>query len=1318
MEAPAAGRGTLKEFRGTDRFTLRRKLGSGTAGEVFEAWDRERENLVALKVLQRLDAAAIYRFKKEFRALADIDHRNLVQLYELLFEGEWWFYTMERIHGRSFLNYVRDVRPTDPSRPGDPQPEAEEDAPTYVYPLRPPSAAAPSEPNTATSSPPLSGNGGDPKPEPAAAPCRLDRLRPALGQLAAGLDILHESGKLHCDIKPSNVLVTEQGRVVLLDFGLVRDLVGPSIDHSLDRDIVGTPAYMSPEQASGLETTAASDWYSVGAMLYEALSGRLPFTGNVMKVLMDKQSQDPPALGETSTALPGDLRDLCHALLHREPKKRPTGCEVLRFVGLPAGSPAGFSAGFSAFARRSSPGLSSSISALPFVGRKKATEFLDQAFADSAQGRAIAVFVHGPAGVGKTVLVRRFLQELCLDDEEAVLLSGRCYQREAVPYKAFDSLVDSLSRYLRRLPDSEAEVLMPYNVLALARLFPVLQRVRAVAGAKRRVLRIPDSGELRRRAFSALRELFQRMAHRRPLVLAIDDLHWGDLDSAALLHEVLRPPDPPPLLLIACFRSEEARSSPLLRSLFSSELTKAATEVRELMVRELEPEDAEEMARRLLDKETPNQESPTQGPLAKAIARESAGNPFFVETLVRYVQTLAPTEAPGGSRLAGILREATLDKVVAARLERLPKQARGLLELVAIAGRPLALDVARHASGLLGETPAALAALRSAQLIRVRTGRGIERLEAYHDRIREAIVQRLGGRNLQRLHQRLAEAMVASERADPEALASHFREAGDTERAAEFATLAADAAAQALAFDRAARLYRSALDQRAETTELRPLLIKLGDALRKSGRGAQAAQAYLSAADGTSRTQAVDLRRRAAEQLLISGRIDKGLTTVRHVLSSVGLKFPKNSRQALVSLLWRRAQLRFRGLRHTRRSADEIPTDDLLLIDTCWSVSVGLGLVDILRGMDFGTRALLRSLASGEPYRISRALAMEVGYSATAGSKARRKTRDLLDRAQALAQEVDEPHALGLTGLTAGIASYLQGFWKKSLEQLDEAEALLRERCTGVTWELDTAFIFELRALLMLGRWKEIQRRLPGLLKEVRERGDLYAETNLSARIVWVVGLAQDDPESARKRLQTAIHRWSQQGFHLQHYWHMTGRAEIALYEGQAHRAWEGLEELWPGLSRSLLLRIQFTRIEAFHLRARCALAAAAVASVERRPRLIAQAQACLAKMQKEKLFWADALAALVRAGILVLSGERWPAAQQLEVAITGLDAADMGLYAATARRSLGLLKGSSDRENLLRRGEDWMKAQDIERPDRLARVLAPGEWESGSGET
>jgi len=314
----------------------------------------------------------------------------------------------------------------------------------------------------------------------------------------------------------------------------------------------------------------------------------------------------------------------------------------------------------------------------------------------------------------------------------------------------------------------------------------------------------------------------------------------------------------------------------------------------------------------------------------------------------------------------------------------------------------------------------------------------------------------------------------------------------------------------------------------------------------------------MAAADQAQRQEALELRRRAAEQLLISGRIDKGLATVRHVLASVGFELPETPRQTILSLLWRRGQLRWRGLEERPAEKADIDPELLLRIDTCWSVSVGLGLVDILRGMDFGTRALLLSFKAAEPYRLARSLAMETGYSATGGSKTLKRTHRLMKDAMAVAKRGDHPHALGLVNLTAGIARFLQGSWKESFERLEIAEKILRERCTGVTWELDTAFIFQLRALLLLGEYGEICRRLPSLLKEVQERGDLYAETNLRSRMTWVARLAQDDPEQALREVDQAIRGWSQQGFHLQHYWHLTGRVEICLYSGRGAVAWPG----------------------------------------------------------------------------------------------------------------------------------------------------------------
>ncbi|MCB1056505.1 MAG: AAA family ATPase, partial [Acidobacteria bacterium] len=1041
-------------------------------------------------------------------------------------------------------------------------------------------------------------------------------------------------------------------------------------------------------------------------MLYEILTGRLPYSGPVMKILTDKQKIDPPPPSTLNPRVPEDLDVLCVDLLHRDPRSRPKGREVLRRLG----------------AGDQLPLIGSSSMAPPFVGRDRHLKTLQGAFDDSCAGRTIALFVHGSSGMGKSALVHRFLDDLHLRDEEVVVLAGRCFQRESVPYKAFDSLIDSLSRYLRALPRQEVETMLPYNVLALARLFPVLLRVKAVAESRRRVLEIPDSGELRRRAFSALRELLLRLSDRHPLVLFIDDLQWGDLDSAALIQELLRPPDPPPMLLIACFRSEEVLTSPLLRSVFSHDLTRSATEVRELAVRELDSAEARTLARRLLGVETPGESERTPeverrlahgDTLAETVARESGGNPFFVDALVRYAQTLSSGGDPSFAELERVVASATVEKAVQARIERLAPEARRLLAVVTVAGRPLLLEVAARAALIEEELQPALAGLRALQLVRMRGARGGEELEPYHDRIRQVVLEGLSPDRLIAYHRSLARALQETGHGDPETLAHHYRAAQDREPAAHFAVLAADRAAEALAFDRAARLYRQATEMVTQREALPELRVKLGDALANSGRGADAAQVYLAAADDAPEPLALELRRRAAEQLLSSGRIDKGLATVRHVLRTVGMEMPATQRQAVLSLLWRRLQLRIRGLRFRSRLEEEVSPEDRLRIDTCWAVSVGLGLVDPLRGRDFGTRALLLALRHGDLYRVARSLAIEAGYSATRGNRAHRHTEHLIRLSGRLAQEVQRPHALGLAALTAGIAYYLQGQWSIALERLESAEETLRERCTGVTWELDTAVLFQLRCLLFLGRFGTIALRIPQLMREIQERGDLYAETNVRSRVTWAAWLARDEVELARTEVEASLDRWSQQGFHLQHYWHMIGTVEVALYGGARVGAWKRLQNRWPELERSLLLRIQLTRLEAWHLRARTALAAAVQLGPEagETPSLRRAVRKAIRRMRREGSSWGLALAGLVEAGLESLQGRRRKVLALLESAAEGLEGREMTLYAAAARRRLGQLIGGPQGAEQILEADARLREAGIENPEAMADLLAPGEW-------
>jgi serine/threonine protein kinase/predicted ATPase len=1305
-----------REFGGTERFVLQRRLGAGHFGVVYQAYDRQRNRMVALKTLKQMDAKALYRFKQEFRTLADVSHANLVSLYELLNEGDEWFFTMELVQGSDLLEYIVNG-PRSSWVPASLEMESTRTAlPDFAGWLTLDTKASTFaadqayEPRAehASVETPL------PKSRITLTPEYLQRLRSAFAQLASGICALHDAGIQHRDIKPTNVLVTQQGRVLLADFGLATAVqTGMQIGDSMQSvHAAGTPAYMAPEQTRG-EVSEAADWYSVGVMLYEALTGSLPFVGSIADMFIAKQRQDgpPPSLlspdvspnvsPNVSPGVPQDLDELCAGLLRLSPGARSGRREILQVLreagpSIPEAEPA------------------ATPRAAPLIGREKHLAILREAFLATQNHRTATVCVHGPSGMGKTILVRGFLRALRERVPDVVVLTGRCYERESVPYKAFDSLVDSLSRYLKRLRPLEAERLMPRDVLALARLFPVLQEVPAVAQARRRVLDILDSQELRRRAFGALRELLARLSDVAPLVLFIDDLHWGDLDSGALLGELLSPPEPPNLLLVVCYRSEEAERSPLLR-LFLARLEKERLEeVRQekaaadpaiifetLNVEQLVPEEAEELALVLLGPE--RAEAPES---AKAIARESGGSPFFLNELVRYALS---GEALSGE---GVTGEITVERVIQARVKQLPEPDRRLLEFVAVASKPIRLEAVWNAAGLdvaQGDAQGAVSTLRGARLVRTREIADGEEIESSHDRVRETIVGHLSKEALRECHRNLAMALVALPDSDPETLAQHYYGAGELSSAAEYALRAADRAAEALAFDRAAGLYRMALDLRPAAGPQDPgLYVKLAQALVNAGRGFQAAQNFLAAADLSTALDAVELRRRAAEQFLCSGHTDQGLATLSKVLNSVGMRLPETPGGAILSLVWYRALLKLRGLNFRERDASQIPPEQLNRIDCCWSVSAGLGVMDPLRAAGFQARQVLLALRAGEPYRIARALAQEISYSALPGEPARPAAEKLAQKTLALAEKVGNPHAIALATVNAGIAARLQGRYKVALELVERAEKIFREKCTGVQWELASCAVFTVEILSWTGEIRKLGQLLPAYLKEAQERGDRYA---IGTLLHQTATLAADDPAQARENLRRGMEGWTHEGFRVQNSFALIALTETDLYCGDAQAALDRVEQAWPSLKKSLLLHMQAQRIASPQLRARAALAMGAAGHDDR---YLQEVEREARGIERERVLWGTGLALLLRAGVAATRGKRQDALALASSAQAACQAADMLLYAAAAQRRRGELLGGAEGQALVTAADSIMAAQDVKNPSRFTAMLAPGRW-SGS---
>ena len=1214
-----------RTFTGTDRFRPLAFVGRGSMGVVYRVHDQETGTDVALKTLAVRDPGELYRLKNEFRSLAGVVHRNLVELYELFVDERECFFTMEFVDGVNFVEHVR------------------------------------------------RGTGG----------VDYERLTAVLRQLVSGLAAIHAEGKLHRDVKPSNVLIARNGRVVVLDFGLVTVLGGARAGDT-QPGLVGTLTYMAPEQAWGTEPNPAADWYGVGVMLYEALTGRVPFDGPAARVLADKGRGKPPAARTVVPDVPADLDALAVALLEPEPARRPGPEDILDRLELRSPS-----------TRHSRPvrHVSSEAVDAPFIGRVEEMAQLQRAFDSLAKRQTAVVLVEGSSGIGKSELVRRFLRSLESDDR-TVLLDGRCHPYEAVPYKALDSLVDRLSRFLLTLPEFSVGALVPRHAATLTRLFPVLARVPALASWQDRE-DTAEPYEVRRRGFTALRELLARIGDRQPLVLWIDDLQWGDTDSAVLLRELLLPPDPPVMLLVLSYRSEDRDSAPLADTLKVCVGDLPAEVVHRIVLSPLSTAETHDLAAQLSRTSAP-------GRLA-AIAAEAHGSPFLVTQLARYtaVQPLIEDEGARPTPLH-------LQTLLAERVDHLGASAQEILELVSIAGRPLDRSVALEAAGIGESGRPFISRLEHDGLLRTAPREAQPTVEIYHDRIREVIVAQLPQQRLRTRHRQLAETIERQPAPDPDALYRHYLGADERERAGEWAVRAADRAADTLAFVKAAEFYRAARELNPrDVAWRRGLLTREGDALVNAARFAEGAQAFLAAAAGADRLEALELRRRAAEHLIAGGSVDQGVVRLSEVIREVGLTYPRTPNRAMVSVAGNLLRLSVRRLR-PRAVSQPVGAEELIRIDTCYSAGKNLVNADSIRGVYFSVQALLRALNSGDPIRLGRSLSIVGGsISAMSGPLLGRLGSRMMQLAEDIAGGIDSPLLRGTIDVATGQVFMMCGRWREALERSDVGVQLLTERCRGVAFECLNGRAMAQRALEELGDIAALERRARKSLEDAVATGDIFAEFAASQHLAFALTARHDLP-AARALTKKGQQLWTQQGFHLQHLYAIRQEAYCDLYEGQPEGSYERLEQEWATLKRSRLLQVSLPRIDALSVRGRLALAVAAK-SPGRRAELLNHADKQARLLAKEARSDATVHALLLQAGSAALRGQREAALGLLDGVAEAAREPAMALYAATALYRKGELLGGDAGPAVTEQACATMRTRGVAAPGRWAALYAPG---------
>ena len=1192
------------------RFRIERRLGSGGMGVVYEALDQTRGERVALKTLSRLDANGIYRLKREFRALSEVAHENLVVLHELFVDEDHCFFTMELLLGEPFDRFVR--------------------------------------PMTGTGMPAL----------------KERRLRDALPQLARGVATIHGAGKLHRDIKPSNVLVTPQGRVVILDFGLVADRGESANEQASDDDRgSGTPAYMAPEQCARKLATEASDWYAVGVMLFEALTGRLPFADSSQVLMRRKQNEEAPAASQVDgyTPIEGDLEQLCGKLLAREPSARPSGAELLELLDV---APA-------------RPPSTEPPRAHELVGRERELAALHQAF-ERAEEHAVVVCLAGESGMGKSALSAAFSDE-ARGRARAIVLEGRCYEREYLPYKGLDRAIDGLTRYLRQLEAAEVASLLPPDIGALARIFPVLDRVDAIASTPTPAADPGDDAQLlRRRAFGALTELLTRIGRKRRLIVSIDDAQWIDGDSVALIDHILGSGE---LRALVVINQRSFDDGPLLRQLGQR------LSVDTINVGPLPREAVVELALRRLDVLPAFGD---RGALAESIANEAQGSPFFAAELSRNTLTSAHPHA------------LSLDQALRDRTQELGDDARELLELLALAGRPTPANVLALAAGHdtardhpLHQPQRVLDRLRKAQLVRESPGGG---LECYHDRVRIALADGLAADRTRALHARLAAAWSSHGQADPEVLFAHCYAAGQRPQAAMHALHAAQTSAASLAFDRSASFLQHALDLLSEDEiAAQDVRSRYAEALSASGRWADAARAYEQAARASrDNTEKVELLRRSAVHLLGSGRGAEGLPRLREVFLARGAAWPRTRWVALFGAFIALLLVLPRIMRDAGKSLpirkDAVPNPELE------PLLEGAGLVtpyDMPRGLYFLMRFAARAVQSGEAPATTVALAMLSSMLANVRSVrplALRLAANACERARAL--DKSTPHAA--VALTfAAYTHVVSGQPREALALGIDAEQRLGPVPRTHSYQFWNARTVQSIALVLLGRMREARAMYEATGRLARELGDDLAVLGGDSPLRYLVS---DDVAGAKAlvaRKQAMLGGVPSSG--ALHHVVAIDRLMCALYEGV------GADVLWPtnGAREPYLFFFDATALHAC-----CALQGLAVKHPKATdaPRLVRRALRKLGQLTPTDAVLG--MSSQLRAAQCFIRRDEDGARAQLALAIDHYTRAEMSLHASLMRCRAAELQGDVA---AVATEQAALRALGVENPSAWAHMLAPG---------
>ncbi|MCH8921178.1 MAG: protein kinase, partial [Chloroflexi bacterium] len=718
--------------------------------------------------------------------------------------------------------------------------------------------------------------GGDLRQElrEARGPLPLHRAVALAKDLCRALAVAHRRGVVHRDLKPGNIWLAEDGRAKLGDFGIAQ-----AVDRSrltMTGAVMGTAAYMAPEQARGGDVTARSDLYSLGCVLYEMVTGRPPFLGDdTVAIISQHINTAPVAPSWHNPDVPRALEALILRCLAKDPNERPESAAAM---------PEAMSAIMSSTATAADQVAKEDANPLDrlaggvFVGREKEMDELRAGLEDALSGRGRLLMLVGEPGIGKTRTSEEFATYAGL--RNAQVLWGRCYEGEGAP--AYWPWVQLIRSYVH---DREPQELMSEMGPGAADIAQVVSEVRErLPGLPAPPTLEPE--QARFRLFDSITTFLKNAGNRQPIVLVLDDLHWADKPSLLLLQFLARELRGARLMVLATYRDVELRREhPLADAL--GELAREGLSQR-ILLRGLSERD---VARFI---EITAGMSPPRA-LVEAVYRETEGNPFFVNEVVRLLVADGRLERPEEVKSWSVTIPHGVREVVGRRLNHLSKECNGVLTIASVIGREFGLDTLERVSDVSGDR--LLEALEEAVAARVVTEvpRAVGRYSFTHALIRETLYEELTTTRRVRLHRQIGEVLETLYGDNPEPhlaeLAYHFFEAaqgGNVNKAIDYAVRAAERALSLTAYEEAAGHYETALQalevkDRPDEAQRCELLLALGEAQARAGDTPRARESFQAAADIARKLGAAEHLARAAlgfggKFIVVEmGRVDESL---------------------------------------------------------------------------------------------------------------------------------------------------------------------------------------------------------------------------------------------------------------------------------------------------------------------------------------------------------------------------------------------------------------------------------------------------------